>query len=313
MSGCGCAVPNNKDTWDAYLQCGAVTPQPITDDMTLLNIAASNGASSTTWFMCYAIACMKARRMIYWRVNPGDCNSNALGLNSSTIVESMVGRGLGSAATLDPEPISKGILTGVATILGGFTAVHAQAVATEETTACAVAVGYNQAAEALEQAIEQGVMTPNQASALLQQIIVQLVAKLSPIVKTGNFGFGMRIALYSMQQFCTDVLYNALVPQTQLAAVPPPASPGAPGTQITPPGYQTQNYGAPPLAAPLYPVPPQFPSAPSTYQGSSGFIPTPLNANNGGVGISSSILPANLTPGTILLIGGVAFVASEIG
>lgn len=300
--GCGCQPGTN--TWDAYISCGSVTPQPLVPDSVLVNYAASAGAKSSDWTLCYAVACMKTRRMIYWKASPGDCGTQGIALNSSTIISMKVGSGLGAAASVDPEPISKGILAGLTAILGGFTAVHAQAVATEQQTGCAVAISFNQAASQLEQAVSQGLIDANTASSIMQQVVQQLQAALSPIVKTGNFGAGMRIALNAMQSFFTDVVFDALTPAqnipiiTPITAPRPIASPGAPGTYAGSVGSG-------------YPTPPGFPSTPTLYQGASGYTPTPLSGQNLGVGITSNPTPISLTPGTIIIIGGVAYVASE--
>jgi hypothetical protein len=300
--GCGCQS-GPGDFWDTYLSCGQVRPQPLVEDSILVNYAASNGAKSTDWTLCYAVACMKARRMIYWKVSPGDCGSGAFDFNNSATLAAKVGSGVAIGARADPEPISKAILTGVATITNIFGAHHAQAVANEETVGCSVATGFNSAALSLENAVANGALTPDQASQVITQIGPQLDANLQTIAKQGNFGYGMRIALRATIAYFKDIVFMALTPEQQ-QQVPEPApapSPGAPGT------YVDYSVGQ------GIPVPQQFPAMPSTYQGASGYIPTPLNANNVGVGASASLqLPSNISAGTIVLIGGVAFVASRL-
>jgi hypothetical protein len=301
--GCGCQS-GEGDHWDNYLSCGQVRPQPLVDDSILVNYAASNGARSSDWTLCYSVACMKARRMIYWKVNPGDCGSSAFDFNNSATVAAKVGSGVAIGAKADPEPISKAILTGVATITNIFGAHHAQAVATEETVGCSVAAGFNSAMISLENAVSSGMMNPQQASQVLSQIGPELDQNLQTIAKPGNFGSGMRIALRAVINFSNDIVFGALTP-TALSEVPvaaPAASPGAPGTYVD---YSTNQGGIQ--------VPPAFPVSPSYYQGASGYTPTPLNANNVGVGATASLqLPGSISPGTIVLIGGAAFVASRL-
>ena len=290
-------------------------------DNILQNYAASAGASSSNFTLCYAVACLKARRLIYWKSSPGDCGSSGIALNSSTIYEAAAAKGVGTAAAVDPEPISKGILAGVATILGGFTAAHAQAVQTEQTTLCNVTVAYNGAIQQLEQSVKVGSLTPDQASTILAQIAQQLDPSLAAIAKPVNFAAGFRITLKALVQFNADVVFPGLVPSsiTQvLAPSAPVASPGAPGTyQVQTPGPNT------PTAPGLYPVPTNYPGAATSYSGASGPILTPLNGNNAGASgatvqgvqaaAAASSLPFGLTPGEIIIIAGVAYIASKPG
>jgi hypothetical protein len=295
----GCNPPNG---WDAYIAASAVAPQPLVEDSALQNIAAMAGARSADFTMCYAVACLKTRRLIYYKVNPGDCGTRNFDLNSSQLG---VSAGLSVGAKVDPEPISKTILTGLATVFGGFTAAHAKAVQTEETTLCQVSANYNAAATQIEIAVQQGALSTDDASQLLSQIAGQLDPVLATIYKPCNFSCGFRIALKALVAYNTQIVFPALAPHAVAGAPPvslqplPVASPGAPGT------YQSgQSVGQVPGA---YPVPDQYPSSPSLYQGASGAIAVPFNANNAGV-----TNPVNLDPGTILIIGGIAFVASKL-
>jgi hypothetical protein len=277
----GCkSGPGN--TWDAWLAEAQVAPQPLVDDSVLVNIAAQVGASSKTWTLCFCVAAMKARRMIYMKAVPGDCGSKGTALPETTIIEAQAAKGLGAAASIDPEPISQGILTGVASIFSAFTAHHAQAVMTEQDTNCQVATAYNQAVASIELAVMQGVMTPDQGSALVAQVVAQLDPVLARIAKTCNVSCGARLALKALVQFNSQIAMTALAPQssnflTPFLAPPQVASPGAPGT----------------------------------YQGASGPIGSPFTGNNSGSGTTSDFF-SNLTPGEIVVIGGVAFVASRL-
>lgn len=307
--GCGCQP--GTGTWDAYLACGAVTPQPLAPDNILQNYAASAGAQSSNFTLCYAVACLKARRLIYWKQSPGDCGASGFSLNQTTLIEASVGKGIGTAAQVDPEPISKGILAGVATILGGFTAAHAQAVATEQTTLCNVTIAYNSSIVPLEQAVKTGSLSPDQASTILSQIAAQLDPSLAAIAKPVNFAAGFRITLKALVQFNADVVFPALAPTSLVQALsptPPVASPGAAGTYNV-----ASTVSAPGL------VPGNAVGLASSYQGASGYTSTPLTGaafqNIPAVAQASapSGLPFNITPGELIVIGGIVYLASKPG
>lgn len=308
--GCGCQA--GTGTWDAYLSCGAVAPQPLAPDSVLQQYAAQAGARSSDFTLCYAVAVLKSRRLIYWKASPGDCGSAGIALSGTTQIEAAVGGSLGSAASVDPEPISKGILAGLSAIFGGFTAAHAQAVATEQSTLCKVTTSYNQIAQQLEQAVKTGALTPDQAATILAQVCAQLDPVLASIYKSCNFSCGFRIALKALQQYNADIVFPALAPTSIAQEILPSApvvSPGAPGTyQVSPP-----TPGAP-TAPGLYPTPPSYPSAPSSYAGASGAIGIPMNGTNQGIGFTSApALPFSITPGEIVIIAGIAYIASKPG
>jgi hypothetical protein len=279
--GTGWSDPCN---WNDWLARSQTAPQRLVDDSVLVNIAATAGARSTDWTLQFCVAAMVARRMIYMRSTPGDCGSGNISLPGQTLAELQGAKAVAGAAQLDPEPISKGILTGISSIVGIFGAHHAAAVKTEEDTNCAVATGYNQAASSIEQAVMQGVLPPDQGSALITQVVAQLDPVLARIAKNCNVSCGARLALKSLAIFNQQIAMAMLAPKTNfpgltaLLAPPSVASPGAPGT----------------------------------YQGASGPTSNPLTGGNGGVGLTSGVLPDTITPGEIILIGGVAYVASSL-
>lgn len=292
----GCGRGSDPSVWNAWIQQAQAQPQrlPGVDDSQLVNIAASVGARSTDWTLCFAVAAMVTRRMLYFRATPGDCGSGNLVLPGQTQATLFAAKGIGGAAAVDPEPISKGILTGLSAIFGGFGAHHAQAIKNEQDTNCSVATGYNQAITSIEQAVMQGVMSPDQGAALVSQVVAQLDPVLARIAKQCNVSCGARIALQALVKFNAELAMPLLAPQTNIPGITPffapepVASPGAPGTS------SSTGFNAPP-----------------SYQGASGFNPQPFSANNPGVG-PTSFFPDTITPGEIIIIGGVAFVASEL-
>jgi hypothetical protein len=292
--GCGCSNNNPQ----AYLACSSTTPLPLVDDSTYTNFAAQAGARSSDFTMCLAKAMLISRRMIYFKATPGDCGTQGYAISSPDL---SVARGLGSTASLDPEPISKGILSGLAAIFGGFGAAHAQAVATEQSTLCQVAVTFNQTIQALEQYVSSGQLSPDQASAILAQVVAQLDPVMAKIAKPCDAACGYRIGMQALNNFMSSIGFTALAPQSSLQALssvttPPPASPGAAGT-----------YGAPGGTAPLPGVLP--PSSPLPSQ--SGIS---LNANNAGVGLTSQPgLPSSFPVGALVVIGGIVYIATRPG
>jgi len=272
------------NTWDQWLSDSRTTPQPLVDDSVLVNIAASVGATSKDWTLCFAVAAMKARRLIYFRSIPGDCGTKNLSLPGQTIGELAASQLTGQAASLDPEPISKGILSGISSIVGIFGAHHAAAVKNEQDTNCAVSTGYNQAATSIEQAVIQGLMPPDQASALIGQVAAQLDPVLAAITKQCNVSCGMRLALKALVKYNEQIVMQALTPATNIPGLTPFLSPE-------------------PVASP---------GAPGTFQGASGYTPTPMNGGNMGVGSTSFPFLGNLSVGEVVIIGGIAYVVGTL-
>jgi hypothetical protein len=224
--------------------------------------------------------------MIYYQVVPGDCGSTNFDIGSSQVG---VALGISTAARSDPEPISRGILTGINTVFGLFGAAHVAAIQTEEKTLCQIAVAYNATAVALESGVSNGQITPDQASGILGQAVTQLDARLQMIYKPCNAACGYRMALNAMLAYSSDIVFPALQPSIPVlgalfAPTPLPGSRGAPGT-----------------------IPGNVTGSPSAYQGASGFTPTPLT---GVPGVPGSI-PSNLPVGALILIGGILYIASR--
>jgi hypothetical protein len=238
------------------------------DDPTLESIAASAGAQSQNWTMCLAMVFLKTRRMVYWKVRPGDCGSRAYFIAPGA---TSIGAGiLGSGASIDPEPVSKSILAGLAAIFGGFTAAHAAAVQREQDTLCEISTAYNQAIQQIEGAVAAGRLDAVNASSILDSIIQQLDPGLGAIAKPVNAAYGFRLALRALQIYNENYVFPGLAPVATVtipglvpvqvpslaAFTPSPApSPGAPS--------------APPLTGA---VPTILPTSISLPSGSEGLI-----------------------------------------
>lgn len=269
---CGCS-----STPLAYLQCAGVpVAPPIVDDNTLVTLAAQAGAKSSDFTMCLAVAELKARRMIYWKVSPGDCGSNNFYYTSTTSAEAQGLKLLGSATSLDPEPISKAILSGIDAIFGGFLAAHAQAVQTEEQTLCKVAITFNQAITQLEKAVATGQVSAADASAFLQGQASQLDEVMATIYKVCNAACGYRIGMRALVAFYSAYVFKALSPLIAgLGPITAPIqnflSPQNPSASAGTPGSGTPLFG--PSSGPLTSgVPTMAPTSISLPGGEGGLI-----------------------------------------
>lgn len=137
-------------------------------------------------FVEYCTACLIARAFLYEKQSPGDCG-NAGGFNiSGAGTNSNITKGLATAATYDPEPISKGILSVFASIGGVFTAHHAQAIVTEQQTLCTVSQQVNQAWFQIDSAVAAGTLSSSVAISTLQSVDSQATTEMARIKKTCN-------------------------------------------------------------------------------------------------------------------------------
>lgn len=299
--GCPCSVSDPTQ----YLQCAGDTVRLIAPQSVMTTYAAQAGASSSNYSMCLTMAFLAARRMEYWKVQPGDCGSPGTAvLGTTPVIEKYVQSGLQTGAAVDPEPISKGILAGVAAIFGGFTAHHAAAVATEQQTLCGVAGGFNSLMTQLESAVAGGQLSAINANSVMDSAFLTLNASLNQIKKGQNAAWGYQIAMTALKNFAEGVVFPAL---EALANGQAPGSVNA---------NQFNTTGTTPAPFAYAPPPPNSnPLGLGTvglFQGASGYTPAPMTGTNMGTGVTSASIPFSLTPGTILVIGGVAFVASEL-
>lgn len=257
---CGCSTSGT-----AYAQCAGVTiadPQP---DSVMKMWAAQVGAPTTgtnAWAACIISAFLQTRRFIYWKNSPGDCGSNtAINLGVSGQVQGIAAL----AASADPEPISKSVLTGIAQVFGVFTASHAKAVSNEQATLCDVANAYNQNAFALEKLVQAGQYTPAQASAALGQIVAQLQALLQTIQNpctSGKFNAacGYKFGLDALLAYNTSVVYPSLYRAPAAVVQTSAGTPGSGGVIVS------QAPASPVGVAPLQAVPGAQPAPDLTSQ-----------------------------------------------
>ena len=292
--GCPCDVNNPQ----SYIGCAGDIVRQIAPASVMMQFAAGAGASSSNYSMCLAMMFLYSRRIEYWKVAPGDCGSPGTAVIGTTFqVETGVTKGLGVAASVDPEPISKGILAGVAAIFGGFTAHHAQAVATEQSTLCGVSNSFNYMMNQLEPALLSGQVSAVNASAIMHNAVPALNASLNSIKSGQNAAWGYQIAMTALVNFCDQVVFPAL------EANSPNAKPTPAVNQNAVPVYQQPPPGpAMPQPVAITPITPELIGSPSPG----------MNANNMGVGPLSGSLPLSITPGTIVVIAGVAYLVGRV-
>lgn len=88
-------------------------------------------------------------------------------------------------------PIIGDVVNVVADIAGIFTQAHAQAVAREQATNCAVALAFNKYIPQYDLAVASGQMAASDALAAVQQVInSQLLPALQPVISGHNWGWG---------------------------------------------------------------------------------------------------------------------------
>lgn len=229
MSSCGCSTQIGNDA-ACYAQSSGATIIVREPDATLKMLCARVGVpSSQTWVPCLVAAFILTRRVIYFKVQPGDCGANVRPGPGTT---GQVAIGIGSAAIADPEPISKGVLTGISSIFGAFTAHHQQAVMTEQATLCDVAVKYNGAAETLEQMVSSGQYDPDTAAQVLSQIVSSLISEMAPIRKTCNAACGFTYALQALLIYNRETVYPSLYNAPTQAIGANLGTPGASGVVV---------------------------------------------------------------------------------
>lgn len=194
---------------DYYLQCAGV--MPVYTEAQVTNYAVRVGATGGTknWVQCYAIACLRGLRLIYWANNPGDCGQPT---GVAPNVNQIIGGKLQQVAAVDPEPISAGIAAIVGKITSLFGAAHAKAVLNEHKFLCSAMMQYNQFADAMEQAVAQGAISVPDAVSQMQSVCTQIRSGLSPVVKPINAGYGMQLALDALKLMNAEVIYPALKP-----------------------------------------------------------------------------------------------------
>lgn len=214
-------------------------------------------------------ACLRARGIIYKKNNPGDCGT-PIPLDTSQLQD----LSLASSAASDTTSAlaTFGVLSGAATAgIGTAIAIgagviselfthHAQAVKTEQDTACAVAGIFNQLCSYLDANVAAGKIEPSDAVSIMSNYVSQLIGQLASIEKTCNLACYMDGWLKAHVDFA-GIYYPAIFPGN----VPHALSPSNPASSPISSGS--------PLSAPVLSV------SASPILSSSGAIQVPVQFN----------------------------------
>lgn len=119
-----------------------------------------------------------------------------------------------ATGALSAIPVIGAVASVISDIVGIFGAHHAQAVAEEQATNCAVAFGFNKWIPQYDAAVANGSMSAAAALSAVTQIIQsQLIPALGPVISGHNIGWGERQILMAHLAF-----RQAWYPQLETAA-----------------------------------------------------------------------------------------------
>lgn len=218
------------------------------------------GAPSSYTLTCEAM--LRARGLIYFKTNPGDCGSaqplpgvlgggQIVGLSGSAASGIVGGLGvagvIGGAATL-------GISAAVSIAVGAIESVfahHEQAVQNEQATICSVVNYFNPILRQIDAAVQNGQITPAQGITYVSQVANQAISGLAGIMKQCNASCVYQGILQAHIIF-VKTYYPGIAP-----LIPAATAPGAPPSGYgTPPGGVTVSAGnpAPPVPTKSLPV-----------------------------------------------------------
>lgn len=220
-------------------------PVPASVEALYKVIATRNNPTGNANFVPPCEANLRARGLIYMKKNPGDCGAPAgvPGFGSGQIVglsgqaASGVVGGIGAAGVLT-GPATLGISTAVSMAVAGIESIfahHAQAVANEQATICAVANYFNPICRQLDNAVISGQITADNAITYMRQITLQAINGLQSIYKKCNAACYFIGYLRAHSDFAST-LYPAISPF------------GASGMSAQAPGAAPVTFGNPPGA-----------------------------------------------------------------
>jgi hypothetical protein len=143
-------------------------------------------------------SCLRARAVIYWKDKPGDCGSTSKVETPGAVTALKLGQAgvgtAGSLATLGIIGTAATIPLGIATLgLGlliapiiGIFQHHAQAVANEQETLCAMATQATPAIQQIDAFVKSGQVTPDQGIQAMQATVANLKGAISGIEKNDS-------------------------------------------------------------------------------------------------------------------------------
>jgi hypothetical protein len=221
----GTTYPGTDAGIAQFIACeGGTIQDAATDSGTLLGFAASAGCPSSggeTWPAPLAVACMRARKMLY-KCSTGTVSGAGTNLDLSLAKTGLVAgeKALASAGVLSGMA-TMGIGTAVTLVITGLTDLiqhHAQAVANEQKTICAVCNAFNQFETQIESELAAGTITVTQAIALLTQAVNQLSPSLTSL-SGGKLDalWGYNLAMQAYALYLQKVVYPVLAPSPATA------------------------------------------------------------------------------------------------
>lgn len=255
MAGC---APTSVQSYEA---CGPAQglyayPGPIgipgLDPQYKLVAMRNKPAGSPADFAIVCEACLRARGLLYWKQNAGDCPAPAAipGISSGQIVglsgqaASGVLGGLGAAGVISGAAtfgIGTAVTLAVSAIEGIF-AHHAQAVANEQSTICSVAGYFNPLMKQIDNAVATGKISDQEGIAYVRQVAQQAITGLQGIYKVCNAACVYQGILKAHIDF-VGFFYPLLSPIDQFTQNRPGQAPST----INAPGSVTDSLGTPPL------------------------------------------------------------------
>jgi len=211
---------------------------------------APQGVGNLASFLERGEANLRARGLIYYKKNPGDCGQGTAFSNSDLQALS-----LGSSAVSGTTSIlgSVGVLSGAATAgiglgvalgaqaIAGIFQHHSQAVEKEQDTICRVAGIWNQIIKYLDAQVISGALDPSDAVSIMENYALQAKSELDTILKTCNAACYYEGYINAFVDFA-GIQYPQIAPQNAHA----PLSPSNPA--LSPKASDS------PLGAPLSPV-----------------------------------------------------------
>lgn len=206
-------------------------------------------------FATFCEASLRARGLLYYKSSVGDCGSAVgsptAGINSGqiagltgTAASGVIG-GLGAAGALS-GPATLGIGSAVSLAIAGIADIfthHAQAVANEQRTICAVANYFNPLVRQIDQAVMRGSITADQGLVFIRQVAQQAINGLGSIVKNSPCNAACQFigVLKAHIDFAAS-FYPLIAPYASIGNAPG----SAPSFFGTPPGGVADTFGGPP-------------------------------------------------------------------
>lgn len=254
------------------------------------NFSAGIPSSRMQDFIDYVTLSLKYRGLIYAKKTPGDCGG--LGTATGGISGRQIVGLAGQASSLTVGGLGAvGVLSGAATFgIGAAITVavaaisdifqhHAQAIANEQSTICAVVNYFNEALRAVDQAVASGQISAGEGVTYLNQVANQAKTGLSSIEKVCNAACWFKGFIAAHQDFARQ--YYAAISPNSVGALRPGQAPTAFGSL---PG------GVPSTANNVAPSPP--------IRSLLGLNPTPVNSSANPVSgtVRSIAVQSNQTP-----------------